>query len=145
MLSWRISSDWRRDRVISLLCILGGNTLVMDSSEQITYHLPYLQDQKLERLHWILRWSGIDTDHVVYTGCQSLDYTRCNTQNHWRSADAHFQTGTVSMSLSRLLIMAANPSIMGKCRSTALALYKMQHSKLLTLCWHSVDAVLMLC
>jgi len=29
-----------------LLHILGGNTLVMDSSEQITYQLPDLQDKK---------------------------------------------------------------------------------------------------
>jgi len=36
-------------------------------------------------------------------------------------------------------------SIMGKCHSTDLGLYKMQHQKLLTLCWHSVDALLTLC
>jgi hypothetical protein len=32
---------------LSILRIVGGNTSVMDSSEQITYKLPYLQDQKL--------------------------------------------------------------------------------------------------
>ena len=36
---------------LSLLPIMAANTLVMDNSEQITYQLPYLQDQKLLRLH----------------------------------------------------------------------------------------------
>ena len=45
---------------------------------------------------------------------------------------------------SLLLITAANTLIMGICTSTALWLYKMQHPKSLTLCWHSTDAVLML-
>jgi hypothetical protein len=30
---------------LSLLHIMGSNTLVMDSSKQITYQLPYLQDK----------------------------------------------------------------------------------------------------
>jgi len=34
-------------------------------------------------------------------------------------------------------IKAANTSIMGKCSSTALGLYKMQHTNSLTLCWRS--------
>jgi len=76
---------------------------------------------------------------------QPLYYTRCNTQNYWRSVDAHFQPGAVTMSRSLLRITAANTLIMGNCRSTALGLYKMQHPKSLTLCWHSVEAVLMLC
>jgi len=49
------------------------------------------------------------------------------------------------MSLSLLPTKAANKLIMGKCRSTALESYKMQHPRLLTLYWHSVDALLMLC
>jgi hypothetical protein len=36
-----------------------------------------------------------------------------------------------------LPIKNANTSIMGKCRSTAHGLCKMQHTKLLTLCWRS--------
>jgi len=40
--------------------------------------------------------------------------------------------------------MAANTLIMGKYRSTALGLYKMQHPNSLTLSWCSVDAVLTL-
>jgi len=35
----------------SRLGILGGNTLVMESSEQITYQFSYLQHQKFWRLH----------------------------------------------------------------------------------------------
>jgi hypothetical protein len=75
---------------------------------------------------------------------QHLDYTRCNTQNCWRSVDAHFQTGAGTMSQSVLRITAANMLILSISRTGALELYKMQHSKSLTLCWHSVDAVLML-
>jgi len=76
---------------------------------------------------------------------QPLDYTRCNTQNCWRSVDADFQTGAVTMSRSHLHRMAANTLIMDICRSRALGIYMMQHPKALTLCWHSVDTVLMLC
>jgi len=42
-------------------------------------------------------------------------------------------------------ITMANTSIMGKCHCTALGSHTMQHPKLLTLYWHSVDAVLTLC
>jgi len=76
---------------------------------------------------------------------QPLDYTRCNTQNRWRSVDAHFQTGAVTMSPSHLHRTAANTLIMDICCSRALAIYMMQYRKGLTLCWHSVDTVLMLC
>jgi hypothetical protein len=49
------------------------------------------------------------------------------------------------MSPSLLPKNTANPLIMGKCHSTAIGLYKMQHPRLLTLCQHSVDGILMLC
>jgi len=39
-------------------------------------------------------------------------------------------------------IKAANTSIMGKCHSTVLGLYKMQHPNLLTLSWRSLDTLL---
>jgi len=74
-----------------------------------------------------------------------MDYTRCNTQNRWRSVDAHHQTGTVTMSRSHLHRMAANTLIIEICHNSALGIYIMQHPKALTLCWHSVDTVLMLC
>jgi len=48
------------------------------------------------------------------------------------------------MSRSLVVITAAIMLIMGKCRSTALALYMMQHPRLLTLYWRSVDALLTL-
>jgi len=45
--------------------------------------------------------------------------------------------GVAALTQTILPIKAANTSNMGKCCSTALGLYKMQHTKLLTLCWHS--------
>jgi hypothetical protein len=97
------------------------------------WHRPYC----LESLPILWIWVKVIT--------QPLDYIRCNTQNHWCSVDAHFQTGTVAMSRSLLHITAANTLIMGNCRSTALRLYKMQYPKSLTLCWHSVDTLLTWC
>ena len=49
------------------------------------------------------------------------------------------------MSRSHLQRMAPNMLIMDICRSRALGIYMMQHPKALTLCWHSVDTVAMLC
>ena len=76
---------------------------------------------------------------------EPLEYWRCNTQNRWRSVDAHLQTGAVTMSRWHLHRTAASTLIMNRCRSRALGIYMMQHPKALTLCWHSVDTVLMLC
>jgi len=55
--------------------------------------------------------------------------------------DAHFRTLDMTMSQSLLLIAAANTLIMGKRHSTAHELYKMQHPRLLMLCWRSVDSL----
>ena len=69
----------------------------------------------------------------------------------WCSVDALLMLCWRSLSsevTSRLRILprrAANPSIMGKFCSTPLGLYKMQHPRLLTFCWRSVDAQLTLC
>jgi hypothetical protein len=76
---------------------------------------------------------------------QPLDDTRCNTQYCWPAVDAHFQTGAVTMSHSLLPTQAANMFIKGKCCSTNLGLFKMQHPRLSTLCWRSVDVLLILC
>jgi len=38
------------------------------------------------------------------------DFPRCQTNKRWRSIDAHFQDGAESMSLSVLIIQAANTS-----------------------------------
>ena len=54
----------------------------------------------------------------------------------------------LGVAISTLMIFpkkVVNTSIMDRCHSTALGLHKMQHPKLLTLYWHSVDAVLTLC
>jgi len=74
-----------------------------------------------------------------------LDYTRCNTQNRWRTVDAHCQSGAVTISRSLYLRTAANTIIMDICRGRALGLYRMHHQRLLTLCWCSVEALLTLC
>ena len=51
------------------------------------------------------------------------------------------------MTISRSLLPRtdANTLIMGTCHSRALGFYMIQHPKSLTLCWRSVDAVLMFC
>jgi len=101
---------------------------------------------------------GFRTDLHFADVAQPLYYTRCNTQNHWHSVDTLLtrvwmlcwrsidalltlcwcSVCGVAVSTHRISpIKAANTSIMGKCRSTALGLYKMQHTKSLTLCWRS--------
>jgi hypothetical protein len=103
MLSWLWDDGYCQNGTVTwslaLLTMLGGNTLVMNSSEQITYQLPYVQAQT---------WGG--------------------------SIDAW---GVAALTQTILPVKAAKSSIMGKCRSTALGLYKMQNTKSLTLCWHS--------
>jgi hypothetical protein len=47
--------------------------------------------------------------------------------------------GVAAWTETILPIKVADTSNMDKCRSTALGLYKMQHRKLLTLCWRSVS------
>jgi hypothetical protein len=42
MVNWQSFSEWRCDRVTSLLPTLAAYTFVTDNSEQITYQLPYL-------------------------------------------------------------------------------------------------------
>jgi len=68
----------------------------------------------------------------------------------WRSVDAlltlcwgsFFAVETTIWTI--LPIKVANTSIIGKSCSIVLELYKMQHPKLLTLCWRSVDTLLTL-
>jgi len=85
---------------------------------------------------------------------EHLDFTWCNTQNCWHSVDNpltlywcsvdnpltlcwHSVWGVAVSTHTIIPIKATNTSIMNKCRITALGLYKMQHPKLLTLCWRS--------
>jgi len=58
---------------------------------------------------------------------------RCNTQNHYRSVDAHFQNGAGSVSLSSLPQKAANTSFMDVVSQSPLRLPKMEIQKSLTL------------
>jgi len=63
----------------------------------------------------------------------------------WRSVDAVLTVcwrsfwGVTVLPNMILPINAANTSIMDKCRSTALGLYKMLYTKFLTLCWRSLS------
>jgi len=66
-----------------------------------------------------------------------LDYPTCETSNHWRSVDAHFQDGAGSVWVLVLHIKKANTSVMTICNLWSLRLPKMQDKNLLTLCWLS--------
>ena len=102
----------------------------------------------------IFRWSDIDIDDIAYKAgpilqlcikavAQPLDYTRFNTQNSWCSVNAlltlcwHSFFGVATTTLTILPIKVANTSIIGKSRSIALGLYKMEHPKSLPLWWSS--------
>jgi len=58
----------------------------------------------------------------------------------WRSV-----SGGGNINTNHIIYKCSQTSIIGKCHSTAIGLYKMQRPNLLTLCWRSVDALLMLC
>jgi len=90
----------------------------------------------------------------VHAIAEHLDFTWSNTQNHWHSVDNPLTLCWYSVDNLLMLcwrwvwgvavsthtispIKAANTLIMDKCRITAVGLYKMQHRKLLTLCWLS--------
>jgi len=135
MLCWRpvdalLTLCWRSVDVLLTLCWRSVDAhFVVSQYRQTRYCLSRLPILRL-RLNAV---------------AQPLNCTRCNTQNRWRSVDAHFQTGAVTMLRSLLLITAANTLILGICRSRVLGLFKMQRTKSLTRCWHSVDTVMMLC
>jgi len=90
----------------------------------------------------------------VHSIAERMDFIWCNTQNRWHSVDNLLTLcgcsvdnpltlcwrsfwGVAVLTHTVLPIKAANTLIMGKCRIKALRLYKMQHPKLLTLCWPS--------
>jgi len=90
----------------------------------------------------------------VHAIAEHMDCTWSNTQNRWHSVDNPLTLcwcpcgnlltlcwcsvwGVAVSTHTVLPIKAANTSIMVKCRIIALGLYKMQHPKLLTLCWRS--------
>jgi len=101
----------------------------------------------------------------AYAVAEPLEYTWCNTQKRWHSVDTLLTLcwhcvdtvlmlwwrsvdavltlcwwsfwGVTVLTNTILPTKAANTSIMDKCRSTALGLYNMQHTKSLTLWWRS--------
>jgi len=95
-----------------------------------------------------IRWLWV---HAVG---EHLDFPWSNTQNRWHSVDDLLPLywfavdnlltlcwrsfpGVAVSTHTILPIKAANTSIMGKCRITALGLYKMQHLTSLKLCWRA--------
>jgi len=74
--------------------------------------------------------------HRLWIAASKLvtNYLIYKTKNCGGSIDAW---GVVALTQTILHIKSANTSIMSTCRNTALGLYKMQHRKSLTLCWHS--------
>jgi len=75
-------------------------------------------------IHWLwIAASKSLTNYLIY-----------KTKQSGGSIDAW---GVAALTQTVLPIKAANTSIMGKCRSTALGLYKMQHPKSWMLCWPS--------
>jgi hypothetical protein len=90
----------------------------------------------------------------VHSIAERLYYTSCNSQNRWHSVDnlltlcgCSFDNPLtlcwrslrgIAVSTNTIWpIKAANISIMGKCRITAIGLHQMQHPKWLKLCRRS--------
>jgi len=79
--------------------------------------------------YWVaIYWLGIAASKSL------TNYLIYKTKNCGGSIDAW---GVAVLTQTILPIKAANTSIMGKCRSTAHGLCKMQHTKSFTLCWRS--------
>ena len=107
---------------LTILPRKAANTLIMGKSRSIALGLYKMQLPKSKTLCWrsILGVASStltilpiqEANTVIMCKSRPLDYTRCNTQNCWRSVDAHFQHGAVIMSLSLLPIKAANMLIM---------------------------------
>jgi hypothetical protein len=104
------------------------------------------------------RWHSIDVhchDGVMKISCTILTETQpvhskwilarhCQSDKPWhiveycwRSGDAHFQMGAVTVLHTFLLVKAANTPFIPVCNSSQLRLRKMQNQKLLTLLWCS--------
>jgi len=65
-----------------------------------------------------------------------LGYTRCNTKNHWRSFDAHYQNRAVTVWFGILPVNTANILVMYSRDQITFDLLYLQHQYLLKLCWH---------
>jgi len=86
--------------------------------------------------------SIMDKCHSTAPGLHKMQHPKSLTL-FWHSVDAVLTlcwrsfSGEVTLTYTVLPIKVAKTSIMGKSRSIALGLYKMQQPKLLTLCWRS--------
>jgi len=78
-----------------------------------------------------IRWWRIISSKVFPN-----QYT-CETINCWRLGDAHFQNGSVTVSLSLLPINAADTLVMNNSQQIASQLSYLQDQTLLTLHWRS--------
>jgi hypothetical protein len=132
---------WHSVDDLLMLCWCSVDARLMVCWRSVAAHcqVKWRRHERICLYRWPILWSWIDAV------AQPLNVTWCNTQNRWRYVDAHFQIGAVNMSPSLLHTMSANTLIMGECRSTACESYKMQHPRLLTLCWYSVDALFTPC
>jgi hypothetical protein len=90
------NSHWVLQRKVAI-------TSVMDSSDQVTLQIPYLQDWTSFTLRWhlclgwgresdtiILIWEAAMTSLWMAATYQHLGYRRCTAKNRWRSLEGHF-------------------------------------------------------
>ena len=122
----------------SLLLIMAANRLIMGKHRSTALGLYKMQHPQCLTLCWhsvdavlMLCWRSVD---ALLTLCWcSVDalLTLC-WSSFWRSF-----CGVAVSTHTLLPIKAANTLILDKCCSTACGLYKMQHTKSLTLCWRS--------
>jgi len=68
------SQNWAVMVLLSLLPMKASNTLVMPISNQITIHLPYLQDQKLLMLQWRAFYSTVHSTSAAIDNCFHIDF-----------------------------------------------------------------------
>jgi len=141
---------WHSVDTLLMLCWRSVDSLLTRSWCSVDAHF---EVQRYRHTQYCLWWLPI-LWLCINAVAQPLDYTRCNTQNRWRSVDNLLMLcwcsvdnlltlcwrsfwGVAVSTHTILPIKAANTSIMGKCRITALGIYKVQHPTLLTLCWCS--------
>jgi len=136
---------------ISLLPIKTAISFIMANYYQITWQLPDLEDEKSVALCWpsFSWWGNEDITHCcTWKGLQYIVselFPQINTsitqdakpQNRWLLVDAHFQNGSVTVSLAALPIKTAISFIMPNYYQTTWQWPDINDAKSLTLCWHS--------
>ena len=70
-----------------------------------------------------------------------LGYPRCKAKNHWRSFEAHFQNGEVTVSFAILPIKAANRLVMQSSNRITCQLSYIKDHYSLTLRWCSFQCI----